>query len=143
MFDKLPAIEARYETLMSLISDPAVQAEPAEYRKHTKALSEIQETVDAFRTYKGCSTSRAQAEELAADPDMRELAQDELTRSARSATRSSSSSRSCSRRATPTTRRTSSSKFAPAPAARKRRCSPPTCSACIRATPSARAGSSS
>jgi peptide chain release factor 1 len=80
MFDKLSAIETRYETLMSLISDPAVQAEPAEYRKHTKALSEIQETVEAFRTYKGVLTEIAQAEDLAADPDMRELAQDELTR---------------------------------------------------------------
>jgi peptide chain release factor 1 len=80
MFDKLSAIETRYESLMSLISDPAVQAEPAEYRKHTKALSEIQETVEAFRTYKGVLTEIAQAEDLAADPDMRELAQDELTR---------------------------------------------------------------
>ena len=51
MFDKLTAIETRYESPMSLISDPAVQAEPAEYRKHTKALSEIQETVDAFRDH--------------------------------------------------------------------------------------------
>jgi peptide chain release factor 1 len=80
MFDKLTAIETRYESLMSLISDPAVQAEPAEYRKHTKALSEIQETVDAFRTYKNVLTEIAQAEDLASDPDMRELAQDELTR---------------------------------------------------------------
>ncbi len=80
MFDKLSAIETRYESLMSLISDPAVQAEPAEYRKHTKALSEIQETVEAFRTYKDVLTGIAQAEDLAADPDMRELAQDELTR---------------------------------------------------------------
>jgi peptide chain release factor 1 len=80
MFDKLTAIETRYETLMALISDPAVQAEPAEYRKHTKALSEIQETVEAFRTYKSVLTQIAQADELATDPDMRELAQDELTR---------------------------------------------------------------
>jgi peptide chain release factor 1 len=80
MFDKLTAIETRYETLMTLISDPTVQAEPAEYRKHTKALSEIQETVEAFRIYKTVLTELAQAQELAADPDMRELAQDEVTR---------------------------------------------------------------
>ena len=46
MFDKLQAVEARYEKLMSLISDPAVQADPATYRTHTKALSDIQETVE-------------------------------------------------------------------------------------------------
>jgi peptide chain release factor 1 len=80
MFDKLTAIEARYDRLMALISDPAVQADPAEYRTHTKALSEIQETVETFRTFKGVLDELAQAQELAHDPDMRELAQDEVQR---------------------------------------------------------------
>ena len=53
-----------------------------------------------------------------------------------------SSCRSCCCRRIPTTTRTSSSKSAPAPAATNRRCSPATCSACIRATPSASAGRS-
>jgi peptide chain release factor 1 len=78
MFDKLTAIEARYDRLMALISDPAVQADPSAYRTHTKALAEIQETVESFRTYKGVLDEIAGAEGLAADPDMRELAQDEL-----------------------------------------------------------------
>ena len=80
MFDKLTAIEARYDMLMTLISDPAVQAEPAGYRTHTKALAEIQETVETFRTYKTVVGELAQAQELANDPDMRELAQDEIAR---------------------------------------------------------------
>jgi peptide chain release factor 1 len=80
MFDKLTAIESRYDKLMTLISDPAVQADPVAYRTHTKALSEIQETVETFRTFKGVLTEIAQAEDLAADPDMRELAHDELAR---------------------------------------------------------------
>ena len=42
MFDKLQAIEERYDKLTTLISDPAVQADQQEYRAHTKALSEIQ-----------------------------------------------------------------------------------------------------
>ncbi len=80
MFDKLTAIEARYDKLMGLISDPAVQADPAGYRTHTKALSEIQETVDTFRAYKAVLHELDQANELAADPDMRELAQEEIPR---------------------------------------------------------------
>jgi peptide chain release factor 1 len=80
MFDKLTAIEARYDKLMTLISDPAVQADSGIYRTHTKALSEIQETVDTFRRYKTVLTEIAGAEDLASDPDMRELAQDELVR---------------------------------------------------------------
>ena len=80
MFDKLQAVEARYEKLMSLISDPAVQADAAAYRSHTKALSEIQETVETFRVYRGVLDEKRQAEELANDPDMADLAREELTR---------------------------------------------------------------
>jgi peptide chain release factor 1 len=80
MFDKLQAVEARYEKLMSLISDPAVQADAAAYRTHTKALSEIQETVETFRVYRGVLEEKRQAEELASDPDMADLAKEELTR---------------------------------------------------------------
>ena len=55
-------------------------------------------------------------------------------RSARSRS-SSASSRCSSCRRMPPTRRAPSSKSAPAPAARRRRCSPAICSACISATP--------
>ena len=46
MFDKLQAIEERYDKLTKLISDPAVQADQQEYRAHTKALSEIQPIIE-------------------------------------------------------------------------------------------------
>ena len=78
MLDKLQAVEARYEKLMSLISDPAVQADPASYRTHTKALSDIQETVETYRVYRGVMDEKRQAEELAGDPDMADLAREEL-----------------------------------------------------------------
>jgi peptide chain release factor 1 len=80
MFDKLQAVEARYEKLMSLISDPVVQADAAAYRTHTKALSEIQETVETFRVYRCVLDEKRQAEELASDPDMADLAKEELAR---------------------------------------------------------------
>jgi peptide chain release factor 1 len=80
MLDKLHALEAKYDKLVSLISDPAVQADPSEYRTHTKAVAEIQETVDVYRQYKTLLDEQKQAQELAAsgDPDMEGLAQDEL-----------------------------------------------------------------
>ena len=80
MLDKLQAVEARYEKLMSLISDPAVQADGAAYRTHTKAISDLQETVETYRTYRGVMDEKRQAEELAGDPDMADLAREELTR---------------------------------------------------------------
>jgi peptide chain release factor 1 len=80
MFDKLNAVEARYDRLMQLISDPAVQAEPSEYRTHTKALSELQPLVDRFREYKDVAREIAETEEIqrGGDAEMRELAAEEL-----------------------------------------------------------------
>jgi peptide chain release factor 1 len=80
MFDKLLTIETRYDELMALISDAAVQADSNQYRTHTKALSEIQPLVEKFREYKMVMTEIAQAQELAkgSDDDMRALAEQEL-----------------------------------------------------------------
>ena len=82
MFEKLASIEARYDSLMTLISDPAIQADPNEYRKHSKALSEIQPLVEKFREYRTVVEEATQAQELAeasdSDPELKELAQEEL-----------------------------------------------------------------
>ena len=80
MYDKLRAVEERYETLMGLVSDAAVQADPAEYRTHAKALADMQPLVDKFRQYRAVEREAEQARELAEadDPEMRELAAQEL-----------------------------------------------------------------
>ena len=82
MFDKLQAIEERYDKLTTLISDPAVQADQQEYRAHTKALSEIQPIIEHFHLYKEVVDEATQAKELADeakdDDELRELAQQEL-----------------------------------------------------------------
>jgi peptide chain release factor 1 len=80
MFDKLAAVERQYETIMQLLGSPEVQSDQSEYRKHAKALAEIESLVDRFRDYKVIVRNIAQTEELAAstDSDMRELAQEEL-----------------------------------------------------------------
>jgi peptide chain release factor 1 len=80
MFDKLAATEQQYDELVQRLGSPELQNDPAEYRKHAKALSEIEPMVERFREYKGVSRDIAQTEELVAsgDADMRELAQEEL-----------------------------------------------------------------
>jgi len=78
MFDKLRAIEARYDQLMAEMADPAVQADTAKFRSHSKALAEMQPLVDAFREYQSVVEQVAATQELLKDPDMRELAADEL-----------------------------------------------------------------
>ena len=63
---------------MAEMGTPAVQADTAKFRTHSKTVSELQPLVDAFREYKGVAEHIAGAEELLKDPDMRDLAQDEL-----------------------------------------------------------------
>ena len=80
MFEKLQTIETRYDELMALVSDAAVQADPNQYRTHAKALSEIQPIVDQFREYKMVLAEITETQELAesGDADMREMAEQEL-----------------------------------------------------------------
>src|SRR5262245_60540028 len=80
MFDKLTAAERRYDELLRLIGTAEVQSDPSEYRKLAKSASELEPLVERFREYQTVTRSVAQTEELAAsaDPDMRELAQEEL-----------------------------------------------------------------
>jgi peptide chain release factor 1 len=78
MFDKLAAEETRYEQLMAEMSDPSVQGDNARFREHSKALAEIQPIVQEFRRYKEIAAQLEATYELLKDPDMRELAQEEL-----------------------------------------------------------------
>src|SRR5687768_8849345 len=80
MLDKLTAVEALYAELLDRLASPAVQAETGEYRKHAKALSEIEPLVERFREYKGVLAEIEQTEDLArsGDNEMRGLAQEEL-----------------------------------------------------------------
>ena len=80
MFDRLNAIEARYDELMRLLGDAGVQSNPDEYRKHAKSLAKIQPLVEMFRAYKRVLMEITQTEELArtGDTDMRDLADQEL-----------------------------------------------------------------
>lgn len=80
MFDKLEATEHQYEELTHRLGSAELQSDPSEYRKQAKTLSDIEETVERFRDYKSLLRDIDGAQELlaAGDPDMKELAQEEL-----------------------------------------------------------------
>ena len=80
MFDKLASEEQRYEELMRLLGTSQVQSDASEYRKHAKALAEVEPLIQRYREYKTILHDIAQTEELAAagDADMRELARQEM-----------------------------------------------------------------
>ncbi|MGE0444558.1 MAG: peptide chain release factor 1 [Vicinamibacterales bacterium] len=80
MFDKLNTVEAQYEDLMAKLGTAEVQADPAEYKKAAKTLSELEPLVQKFREFRQVEKDIAGAQELVrgSDADMRELAQEEL-----------------------------------------------------------------
>ncbi len=53
MLDKLNSVEANYEELMALLATPAVQSDSNEYRKHAKALAEIEPLVETLPRIQG------------------------------------------------------------------------------------------
>jgi len=81
MFDKLSTVESRYEELMNRVGTAEVQADPSEFKKAAKALSELEPLVAKFREYKTVEENIKGAEELVKgnDAEMRELAEEELT----------------------------------------------------------------
>ena len=80
MLEKLNSVEANYEELSALLATPSVQSDSNEYRKHAKALAEIEPLVEKYREYKGVLKEIEDNQELAKgdDADMRELAKEEL-----------------------------------------------------------------
>ena len=77
MFEKLEAVEKRYEELTKIISDPEVIARQSEWQKAMKEHAAIEEVVMKFIEYKKVKQAMEEAEELMQDPDMKELAEEE------------------------------------------------------------------
>lgn len=77
MFEKLEAVEKRYEELTKMIADPEVISNNSEWQKLMKEHASIEEIVQKFREYKKVKQSMEEAEELMQDPDMKELAEEE------------------------------------------------------------------
>ena len=77
MFDKLEAVEKRYEELTKMIADPELISNQTEWQKAIKEHASIEDVVVKFREYKKVKKSMEEAEELMQDPDMKDLAEEE------------------------------------------------------------------
>jgi peptide chain release factor 1 len=80
MFEKLKAIENKYEELSLLLADPGIFSKPAELHKHSKEQAEILPLVEKIREYSKLLSDIEGADEIlkSSDGDLRELAQTEL-----------------------------------------------------------------
>ena len=81
MFDRLQAVEDRYEKLNELLSDPEIVNDPKKLRDYSKEQSDIAETVQTYREYKKKKQQYQEAKEMLEeklDPEMREMVKEEL-----------------------------------------------------------------
>jgi peptide chain release factor 1 len=78
MMDKIEELERRYQELEALLSDPAVISNQPEFRKLSREHSDLSELVAAYRRYRKVLGDISDNRELLADPDMKEMAEDEL-----------------------------------------------------------------
>ncbi len=78
MMDKIEELERRYQELEALLSDPAVISNQPEFRKLSREHSDLSELVAAYRRYRKVLVNISDNMELLADPDMKEMAEDEL-----------------------------------------------------------------
>lgn len=78
MMDKIEELERRYQELEAMLSDPAVISNQPEFRKLSREHSDLSELVAAYRRYRKVLGEISDNRELLADPDMKEMAEDEL-----------------------------------------------------------------
>lgn len=81
MFDKLQAIEDRYNKLTELLMDPEVISDSDKLREYSKEQSDIQEVVEKYRRYKEITQQLKEAKEMLeeeSDEDIREMAREEI-----------------------------------------------------------------
>ncbi len=75
MFDKLEAVEQRYEEVTKMISDPEVISNQSEWHKLMKEHASIEDIVLKYREYKKTKQSMQEAEEMMQDKELKELAE--------------------------------------------------------------------
>ena len=83
MLEKLAGIEARYDELNTLLSNPAVTSDYTKLRDYGQERAELQPIVEKFREYKAALKELEDARSLTADTsddDLLAMAQDEVTR---------------------------------------------------------------
>ena len=78
MIDRLEQMEKRYEELSAQLSLPEIVKDREKYQKAGKALSDLETPVMKFRELKLVRAGLAGARAMLADPEMKEMAEEEI-----------------------------------------------------------------
>ena len=76
MLDKLKQVEDRYEELCARAEQPDFYADPKRAAAFLREKNELEPVVETFRAYNRASRDMEEAQDLMADPEMRELCQE-------------------------------------------------------------------
>ncbi|MFZ1864861.1 MAG: peptide chain release factor 1 [Polyangiales bacterium] len=76
--DKLESLTARYREIEELLCQPNVVSDSKRYTALTKERAELQDVVEAYRRYDQVVADLAGHRQALSDPDLRELAADEI-----------------------------------------------------------------
>jgi peptide chain release factor 1 len=75
---KLEQLERRLVEVESLLADPSVVDDMNRYRALSKERSDLEPVAELFKQFKAREADLATAQEMLADPDMKEMAQEEI-----------------------------------------------------------------
>ena len=81
MFDRLESILDRYTQLSNWLCDPEIVSDPEKLKKFSKEQSDLTETVEAYKAYKGAQERLAEAKEMLQeklDDEMRDFVKGEI-----------------------------------------------------------------
>lgn len=78
MFDNLEEIEKKYNELTKQIADPEVIAKQEEWQKMMKERASLEPIVEKYQEYKKVKQDLEESKELVKDPEMGELAEEEM-----------------------------------------------------------------
>jgi peptide chain release factor 1 len=80
MFDKIQDLEIRFQEVESLLSDPTVISNQPEFRKLSREHADLAPLIEAYRRYRKVLEELAENRELVSDPEMKEMAEEEIGR---------------------------------------------------------------
>jgi peptide chain release factor 1 len=78
MLDKLEQIEEKFTNIETKMQTPEVYQDPTLYAKLAREQKELQPVVEAYRRRKKYASDIEEAQNLLSDPEMRDMAQEEL-----------------------------------------------------------------
>lgn len=78
MWEKLKQLARRYDEIGELLEVPEIYADPKKLRALTREQKELSTVVETYRAYQKCENDIVQALELVSDPELKDMAQEEL-----------------------------------------------------------------